>query len=427
WSPVTVSAPGYPVVTVNGNDKTITGLNDMLFAGTWAGGSGLIINDLTIKKSTIVNDKDDINGNVGVGAFIGFPQASATITLNNCHLVESHVEGGHWTGGLIGYAAGYAGNDGPVFMNLTITGCSVTGSTITGKGSAGGVIGHGSGNGWTNVVIENTTVSGNTITSTGSSTNKAGAVMGTIGAAGQPTTANGETKTGGASVSATVSGNTVTSAGTTITTIYGRQGSATGMLYVTGGTYDNNPIEEDATYAQPKEGFEIVQNEDGTYGVSEKAPEEEETETFDSGVYVLRTFTYMTIPETESKLIEDFGTDQAYRVRVYAAVEKASDYTELGFIYKLAGADDKSAQSGKIKTLYKKVTITSENEGTKPFAPKDFRKDGEYIFALNIWMHPEFAPDTAIEVKPYGVRKDGKKIYGPTWIPTGAIGKADAE
>ena len=270
WNPVTVSAPGYPVVTVNGNNKIITGLNDMLFAGTWAGKSGLIINDLTIKDSNIVNDENDSKGNVGVGAFIGFPQASATISLNNCHLVNSTVSGGHWTGGLIGYAAGYAGNDGPVFMNLTITNCSVTGSTITGKGSVGGVIGHGSGNGWTNVVIENTDVSGNTITSTGSSINKAGAVMGTIGAAGQPTTANGETKTGGASISATVSGNTVKSNGTTITTVYGRQGTSTGMLYITGGNYDKYPIEENVSYAAPKDGYEIIQNGDGTWGVTEK-------------------------------------------------------------------------------------------------------------------------------------------------------------
>lgn len=270
WNPVTVSGPGYPVVTVNGNGKTITGLKDMLFAGTWAGGSGLIINDLTIKDSTIENDVDDTTEKTGVGAFIGFPQASSTITLKNCHLIDSKVEGGHWTGGLIGYAAGYAGNDGPVFMNLTITGCSVTGSTVTGKGSAGGVIGHGSGNGWTNVVIENTTVSNNTITSTGSSTNKAGALMGTIGAAGQSTTVNGVTKTGGASVSATVSGNIVKSNGTPITTIYGRQGTNTGMLYVTGGTYDNYPIEKNVAYAQPKEGYKIVQNEDNTYGVVEK-------------------------------------------------------------------------------------------------------------------------------------------------------------
>lgn len=271
WNPVTVSGPGYPVVTVNGNEKTITGLNDMLFAGTWAGKSGLIINDLTIANSIIVNDENDEIGTVGVGAFIGYPQASSTITLNNCHLVNSTVKGGHWTGGLIGIAGGYSGNDGPVFMNLTIKNCSVTGSTITGKGSAGGISGHAANDAWTNVVIENTTVSGNTIKSTGSSNNKAGAVMGTIGAAGQPTTTNGVTKTGGASVSATVSGNTVTSNGTTITTIYGRQGTSTGMLCVTGGNYDNYPIEENVSYAKPAEGYEIVQNDNGTYGVVEKA------------------------------------------------------------------------------------------------------------------------------------------------------------
>ena len=133
WNPVTVSASGYPFVTVNGNDKTITGLNDMLFAGTWAGKSGLVINDLTIAESTIVNDENDSEGTVGVGAFIGYPQASETITLKNCHLTKSTVKGGHWTGGLIGMAGGYSGNDGPVFMTLTIDGCSVTDSTITGK------------------------------------------------------------------------------------------------------------------------------------------------------------------------------------------------------------------------------------------------------------------------------------------------------
>jgi len=270
WNPVTVSAPKYPVVTVNGNGKTITGLNDMLFAGTWAGGSGLIINDLTIADSAIVNDKDDAKGTVGVGAFIGFPQASATVTLNNCHLVDSSVEGGHWTGGLIGYAAGYEGNDGPVFMNLTIKDCSVTGSTIIGKGSAGGVIGHATGNAWTQVTIADTTVSGNTVTSTGSSANKAGAVIGTIGAAGQATTVNGVEKTGGVSVAATVSDNDVTSDNTKITTIYGRQGTGTGMLYVTGGEYDNYPIEENVAYAAPVKGYEIADNGDGTWGVAEK-------------------------------------------------------------------------------------------------------------------------------------------------------------
>lgn len=268
WAPVTVSGPGYPLVTVEGNEHTITGLTDMLFAATWAGKSGLIIKDLTIEKSAIVNDENDANGNVGVGAFIGYPQASATITLENCHLKSSSVKGGHWTGGLIGMAGGYNGNDGPVFMNLTIKNCSVTDSEITGKGSAGALIGHGSCSAWTNVVIENTTVEDNTITSTGSSANKAGSVMGTIGAAGQPTTVNGETKTGGAYISAVVANNNVTSGGTEITTIYGRQGTETGMLYIVGGSYDKYPIEENVAYAAVVDGYALFEKADGTYGVT---------------------------------------------------------------------------------------------------------------------------------------------------------------
>ena len=118
-------------------------------------------------------------------------------------------------------------------------------------------------------VFKDATVSDNTITSTGSSANKAGSVMGTIGAAGQSATAGGETKQGGVAVAATTSGNAVTSAATTITTIYGRQGSPTGMLEVTGGTYEANPIEDNVAYAAPAEGYIIKQNDDGTYGLVE--------------------------------------------------------------------------------------------------------------------------------------------------------------
>lgn len=269
WNPVVVSAPGYPLITVNGNNKTITGLNDMLFASTWAGKSGLIINDLTIKNSNIVNDAEDSHGNIGVGAFIGYPQASSVIELNNCHLINSTVEGGHWTGGLIGMAGGYNGNDGPVFMNLTIDGCSVINSTITGKGSVGGVIGHGSCAAWTQVVITDTEVKNNTISSTGSSNVKAGSIMGTIGAAGQETTAAGETKTGGAEVCATTSGNDVTSNDTPITTIYGRQGTETGVLILTkGGDYEHYPIEENVVYAMPETDLAVLKTIKNTWTVA---------------------------------------------------------------------------------------------------------------------------------------------------------------
>ncbi|MBQ8764906.1 MAG: hypothetical protein IJZ12_03175, partial [Clostridia bacterium] len=150
-----------------------------------------------------------------------------------------------------------------------------------------------------------------------------------------------------------------------------------------------------------------------------------ETEYFNSGVYVLRTFTPMEIPETET--IKALGTNKAYRVRVYAAVEDETKYNELGFTYKIKDADDSKAQSSKIKKLYEKVTITTKNNGVTPYVPTDFRADGKYIFALNIWMHPDFGSDTVIEVKPYGIKKDGTKIYGSKWISTGAIGGTDVK
>ena len=41
------------------------------------------------------------------------------------------------------------------------------------------------------------------------------------------------------------------------------------MLEITGGTYDNYPIEENVSYAAPAEGLKIEAHENGTYGVVE--------------------------------------------------------------------------------------------------------------------------------------------------------------
>ena len=253
------------VVTVNGNNHTISGLTKPLFSGTWAGNSGLIINNLTIKDSTIVDDEEDEEDTslkVGVGAFIGYPQASATITLNGCHLAQSTVQGGHWTGGLIGIAGGYSGTDGPVFMNLNIENCSIVNSQIKGKGSVGGVIGHAACDDWTMVSISNTTISKNTIISMGTSTEKAGTVMGTVGAAGTEKTVNDTAKTGGVKVKVTETGNNVSSNNASIKTVYGRQGDTTGKLTITGGEYDNPPINSGDTWATLAENFKICKSGD---------------------------------------------------------------------------------------------------------------------------------------------------------------------
>jgi len=259
------SASGANNVTINGADggTTIKGLNQPLFASTWTGGK-LEFNGITISNADIVLDEDDSNAATGVGAFVGYIDSTEEIVLNNCHVTESTVKGGHWTGGLIGYSTGYSNQgDGPVFTTITINDCTVTDNEITGKGSVGGIVGHATGSDWTQFTITGSTVSTNTITSTGTSTNKAGSVIGTIGAAGQNEVAG---KIGGVSVAVTTSGNTVTSNSVPITTVYGRQGSASGALEITGGSYDEYPIETGVAYAAPAEGYRIVENS-GTYGV----------------------------------------------------------------------------------------------------------------------------------------------------------------
>ena len=217
-----------------GNNHTIKGLAEPLFANSWAGGAKVYISDLTIDESNIVVDKNDSKGDVGVGAFIGWPQASSVIDLTNCHVKNSTIEGGHWTGGLFGIAAGYSGNDGPVFEEVTVTNCSVENCTIQGKGSAGAFMGHGAASDWTKVTANGCTFKNNQINGAGS--NKTGVVLGTIGAAGQNKTVNGVSHTGGIYINnATVEGNTAISGGTTeVARWAGRIGSKGGRLYKDG-------------------------------------------------------------------------------------------------------------------------------------------------------------------------------------------------
>ncbi len=234
WTPITVSAyTNSNSLVIHGNGNTIYGLTDMLVGGAAQGVPGIEIYDLTIANSNIEHDVNDEKGTVGVGAFVGMPDGGVSkVILSNCHLVDSKVSGGHWTGGLIGYAAGYSDvTNGACFMDVTITDCSVKSSAITGKGSCGAIIGHATGSTWTKVTIENCEVIKNTVTSTGSSTDKAGALMGTVGCAGFEE--NG--KVGGVYVTnALVEENTVLSNGVENKKIYGRQGNSAGRLFVDG-------------------------------------------------------------------------------------------------------------------------------------------------------------------------------------------------
>lgn len=135
WTPVGVDGYyGQGVITLNGNGKTITGLSAPLFAGGFAGKSGIVIKDLTIAGADI----NDTTNAQGIGAFINCVDSMTRIELDNCHLKNSKIvsTGGARVGGLIGWTSGYNNpNDGPVDTKVTLTNCSVENVTIEANGS----------------------------------------------------------------------------------------------------------------------------------------------------------------------------------------------------------------------------------------------------------------------------------------------------
>ena len=179
WTSASINGyQGAGVITINGNNHTITGLNAPLLAGGFAGKSGVIINDLTLDKVNI----NDANNNLGVGAFIGCIDSMPTIELNNCHLTNSIITstGGARVGGLIGWTAGYNNqNDGPVDTHITIKNCSVEDCKITAKGSVGAIIGHAGNNPATYHTIESCTVRNTELNSTVDGSWRVGVVVGT--------------------------------------------------------------------------------------------------------------------------------------------------------------------------------------------------------------------------------------------------------
>ena len=171
WMPVEVDGyHGQGVITLNGNGKTITGLSAPLFAGGFAGKSGIVIKDLTIADADI----DGTTNNLGIGAFINCVDSMTRIELDNCHLKNSKIvsTGDARVGGLIGWTSGYNNqNDGPVDTKVTLTNCSVENVTIEAKGSVGGLIGHAGANPATYHTITGCTVKDSTLkcTETGKS------------------------------------------------------------------------------------------------------------------------------------------------------------------------------------------------------------------------------------------------------------------
>ena len=213
WTPVKVDGyQGAGVVTVLGNGHKISGLNAPLFAGGFAGDSGIIVKDLTLDGVKI----NDATSGQGIGAFVCNVDSMPKIELDNCHLTNSEIisTGGARVGGLIGWTSGYnKPNDGPVNTYINITKCSVDGCTISANGSVGGIIGHAGGNPATYHTISDCTVKDCFLTSTDDGGWRVGVVVGTANV-GELSINN-----------ITESGNTITQTGKTApghSNLYGR-------------------------------------------------------------------------------------------------------------------------------------------------------------------------------------------------------------
>lgn len=226
WVPATIDGyHGAGVITVLGNGHTISGLNAPLFAGGFAGNSGIVVKDLTLDGVKI----NDAASGQGIGAFVCNVDSMPTIELDNCHLTNSEIisTGGARVGGLIGWTSGYnKPNDGPVDTYIKITKCSVEGCTISAKGSVGGIIGHAGCNPATYHTISDCSVKNCVLTSTDDGGWRVGVVVGTANV-GELTINN-----------ITESGNTITQTGKTApehSNLYGRfVPGSTGKLVIDG-------------------------------------------------------------------------------------------------------------------------------------------------------------------------------------------------
>ena len=182
WTPIKVDGyNGADIVTIDGKGHSIKGLTSSLFAGGFAGGSGIVIKNLTIEDANMIATNTQ-----GYGAFVNCADAMDVITLINCHLKNSTIttpnngQGESRIGGLVGWTAGYNNqNDGPVDSYITIQDCSVTGCTFTGWGSIGGICGHAGANAATFTTIENCTIKNNKFISTDDGGWRTGVVVGT--------------------------------------------------------------------------------------------------------------------------------------------------------------------------------------------------------------------------------------------------------
>lgn len=210
WTAVNMDATAF---TLDGNNKTITGLKTALIDSVTTGGKEVVIKDLTIKGANNAGLHSDHSGAVNAGGLINVI-GYVKLTLENINIVDSVIGGDStaYAGGLIGYVGATAESV------YEINSCSVKNTTITCTSSAGGLFGHSNGGLTT---ISETTVGANKIK--GEKAAKEGSLIGTL------------TSCAGTKIDVT---ETTESTGTGTLNVIGRV--YTGVTY-TGGSYFTDP------------------------------------------------------------------------------------------------------------------------------------------------------------------------------------------
>ncbi len=240
WTAVNMDATAF---TLDGNNKTITGLKTALIDSVTTGGKEVVIKDLTIKGAQNEGLQSSHSGAVNAGGLINV-MGYVKLTLENINVVDSTIGGDStdYAGGLIGYVGATSESV------YNIKSCSVTNTSITCKSSAGGLFGHSNGGLTT---ISETTVAQNIIK--GEKEAKEGSLIGTL------------TSCAGTKIDVT---ETTESTGTGTLNVIGRV--YTGVTY-TGGSYFTNPETASATNDNTQitiaDKCDVVETADGKFSV----------------------------------------------------------------------------------------------------------------------------------------------------------------
>lgn len=164
WTSLALSG----IVTIEGNNHTIKGINQPLVAGT--GGINITVNDLTISESVI--GIATVENGLGTAAFISYIDHSGKASFTNCHLFESKVTGNERAAALLAFSEA---------SEVSIKNCSVVKCELTSVGGAAGLVAYTH----STTTVENSKVENTIVEATEDRTSKtalAGAVIGTVNA-----------------------------------------------------------------------------------------------------------------------------------------------------------------------------------------------------------------------------------------------------